>query len=467
MKIVVWGTGNLYKRYRSFLSQFEIVRFCDNNPEKQGTYINGVEVIKPSGLEEFEFTYVVVMAYKTEDICFQIRELGIPDEMVIVESQLCSLRQVPICVHAADTRISLDRWIMENENRILLISHNYSYTGIPVALKNMACVLKKMGYTVLMAAMEGGTFVQELNQQEIAYIDDLAICYRSRCFLEALDKFQVIIIGSFALYELAMAMEKIKRPILWWIHETAEKYYTGKENLTVNNNVKFMAGGNRVKKVFIKYYPTIKIEKIQYCIPDLYENMIQEDARQNRSNDMTIAVIGTIDRRKAQDILLEAIIQMPVEKRNRLKIFLIGRMDENDIAFAKRIEEQRKQLDNLEWIEEMSQEALEAFYERIEVLVCPSRDDPMPIVVTQAMMHGRVCVISDEVGQAEFIKQQENGFVFSNENTELLMQVLLWLLEHKSERVRIGKQSRKIYENEFSEKVMEKQLEIILGDICV
>ena len=86
MNLIVWGTGNLYKKYKSFLSQFNIVRLCDNDPEKQGMWIDGVEVVKPSMIREFEFTYIVVMAYITEDICFQIREMGIPDEKILVES---------------------------------------------------------------------------------------------------------------------------------------------------------------------------------------------------------------------------------------------------------------------------------------------------------------------------------------------------------------------------------------------
>lgn len=466
MQLIVWGTGNLYKKYREFLFQFNIVKLCDNDTEKQGMWIDGVEVVRPSRIKEFEFTYIVVMAYITEDICFQLREMGIPDEKILVESQLCLLRQLPMCVHTAGTEISLDCWIMENENRVLLISHNYSYTGIPVLLKNMANVLKKMDYTVLMAAMEGGPFIRELEQQGIAHIDDLAICYRSRCFQEALDKFKIVIIGSFALYDLAMSLGNIKCPILWWVHETAEKYYARRERLAVKDNIKFIAGGNRVKRIFTNHYKTIKIEKLQYCIPELSENMAQMNIQQNRSEEMIVAVIGTIDQRKAQDILLEAVIQMPIEKRNRLKIFLIGRLDENDIVFVKKIEELKKQLNNLEWIEEMSQDEVDAFYEKVDVLVCPSRDDPMPIAVTQAMMHSRVCVISDEVGQSEFIKQRENGFVFPNENVDVLMKILVWLLDNKDKCTLIGKNSREIYDDEFSERIMEKNLSKILHEMC-
>lgn len=466
MRLIVWGTGKLYRKYKSFLSRFNIVKLCDNNPEKQGTYIDGIEVIDPSHLEDFQFNYVVVMAYSAEEICLQMKGMGIPEEKILLESQLCALRQPQICVHTLDAEISLDNWLKENRNSVLLISHNFSYTGIPVALKNMANVLKKMGYTVLMAAMEGGTFVQELEQQAINYIDDLEICYRTQYFQKVLDKFEAVVIGSFSLYNLGMSLENMETPILWWVHETLEKYYAKKEELPVKKNIKFLAGGNRVKKIFNKHYENTKIEKFQYCIPDFRENTAQNILKQDCSDCMIIAVIGTVDKRKAQDILLESIIKMPAAERNRLKVVLIGRLDENDTLFVKKIEEQKKQLDNLEWIEEMPQEALESFYEKIDVLVCPSRDDPMPIVVTQAMMHEKICVISEEVGQAEFIKQRENGFIFPNENADALMKILMWLLDNKDKRTMIGKNSRKIYDDEFSERVMEKRLGEILHETC-
>ena len=177
---------------------------------------------------------------------------------------------------------------------------------------------------------------------------------------------------------------------------------------------------------------------------------------------MTVAVIGTVDERKAQDILLDAVIKMPSEYQNRIKLIMIGRLDEGDISFAEKIREQQKQVCNLEWIPEMTQKRLDLFFESIDVLACPSRDDPMPIVVTQAMMHRKICVISEDVGQAEFIRQQENGFVFSREDVEALKKILMWLVEHEDRRRKIGEASRQIYEAEFSEEIMELRLRAML-----
>ena len=114
---------------------------------------------------------------------------------------------------------------------------------------------------------------------------------------------------------------------------------------------------------------------------------------------------------------------------------------------------------------ELSQEQVDKMYELIDVLVCPSRSDPMPIVVTQAMQHRKPCIISDQVGQSAFMKKGEAGFVFQSENERELAQLMVWFVEHPQDCEKIGEQARMIYEKYFSEDHMRKSLEVILKQI--
>ncbi len=407
------------------------------------------------------FDYIVVMSYAADEICEQLRNSGIPDEKVVLHSQLCMLKRSQLCICHNGRENSIDDWFLENKKCVLLISHNYNYTGIPVVLMNMAKVLRKMGYSVLMAAMDGGPFTRELELRQIAYMENLAFCYGTPCFRDMLNRFEAVVIGTFALYRMVMSLKDITVPVMWWVHETSERYYIGKENLPFGSNIRFLAGGSRVKKFFGCHYENARIDILQYCIPDSYKNVQAEKF----NSQMLIAVIGTVDERKAQDILLEAIIRMPLKCKDMLRVVMIGELGGSS-AFAEKIGQQVKQLNNLEWIQEMTQDKLDDFFENIDILVCPSREDPMPVVVTQAMMHGKVCVISENVGQAEFILQQKNGFVFPSEDMNALMGILMWLVNNRDKCAEIGKASRGIYEKEFSEEIMKKKLDVLLEDVC-
>lgn len=463
MKLIVWGTGNLYQRYKAFFSRFELLKLCDNNLSKKGTYLDGVEIISPLQLKKYKFDYVIIMTYAVEEVCHQAEDLGIPTNKIMLYSQLWCLRESEICVHSRNTIISFEDWIVHNRKSILLISHNFCYTGVPVALKNMANVLRRMGYSVLIAAMTGGSFVKELLLEKIDYMDDLEMGYQTKYFESMLQQFLAVVIGSFDLYKMAAVIQRVKTPVIWWVHETHERYYAGKEWLPQRDGLKFYAGGNRVKKVFTSYYGGMEIQKLQYCIPDIQRNV----PKKREDVSMVVAVIGTVDERKAQDIFLEAVIRMPECYRSKMKVVLLGKMDENNELFTKKIMKQKCMLNHLKWIPELTQIELEEFYSNIDVLVCPSRDDPMPIVVTQAMMHEKVCIVSENVGQAEFIEQQKNGFVFSNEGIEELSKILMWLLDNRDQCALIGKLSRNIYQEEFSEEVMRNRLSGILEELHI
>lgn len=461
MRLIVWGTGKLYQKCKDFLFQFNIIKLCDSDPEKQGTYIDEIEVIAPVQIANYDYNYIVVMTYQTKSICDILNDLKIPTEKILLHSQIYLLKHSQICVNHLGMEIPFIDWISDKKKCIFLISHNYTYTGIAVALKNMANVLKKMGYSVLMASMEDGPFTAELELEKIDYVTDLMFGYETPSFIDTLKQFEAIVIGTFCLYRLVETLEDVLPPIFWWIHES-DGNFIGRERLPHKEDTTFLAGGNRVKRVFLEHYQDVTIRKLQYCIPDFHEEKPANSHSKKNNAYLTLAVIGTIDRRKAQDILMEAIMAMPLPYQNKLKVFMVGRLTKNDIDFAEKLRRQQKQICNLEWIQEMTQEQLDDFYEDIDLLVCPSRDDPMPIVVTQAMMHGKVCVISDEVGQAEFIRQQENGFVFPCEDVNELRRILMWLIDNKEQISEIGEESRKIYESEFSEAVMEQQLRTIL-----
>lgn len=55
--------------------------------------------------------------------------------------------------------------------------------------------------------------------------------------------------------------------------------------------------------------------------------------------------------------------------------------------------------------------------------------------------------------------------MFPNEDPRTLMSILVWLLENKNRHSMIGKASREIYKNEFSENIMEQRLSLIINEL--
>ncbi len=456
MDIIVWGTGRLFQRFKEYLFKVNIIKFCDSDKKKQGDNIDGIEIISPDEIVKYEYSYIAIMTYETSDIYQSLIEMQVPDSKILLHSQIFLLQNKQMSVQSHKGKILFDEWKKKNNNAILLLSHQFSYSGVPVALKNMALSIRDMGYPVLMAAGEGGSFIKELRILGLDYIENVDICYGTECFREMLSHFSVIIVGTFALYRVVETWEKINVPILWWIHETHEKFYEGKGVLPTNSNIRYLAGGNRVKRIFREHYFNTEIEKLQYYIPDT-----RREHNENHNLVITVAAIGAIDPRKGQDILLEAIQMLPKEYICKFKFVIVGKVTCEDLAFINIIENAKTVLSQIEWIEELQQDELDSCYEDIDVLICASRDDPMPVVVTQAMMHEKTCIVSDEVGQAEFIINRENGLIFKSEDRKSLKEELMWVVDHRECLSMIGKKSREIYDKEFSEEVMKEKLSAI------
>lgn len=463
MGIIVFGTGVCYQRYKECLRNIKIIVFADNDKEKQGKSIDGIRVISPERMQEYDFSHILILVQKYNAICRQLMALGIDKDKMITFDQLSYLVGNIPYIQMQENQVKLNQWLLQGQSskNILLISHDFSYTGVPVALMNMGIVLKKMGYHVAVMALRNGNFTRELQINNVDYSSNLEIYYKTTEFKEVLKKVDLVIVGTLDLYYFIREIIICEVPIMWWIHESEYQFYlkAGAGCLTSEKNIHYYGGGNRVIRMFRENNPLLCIDKLQYCIPD---KKLEEGLTRSKQDKLVFAVIGTITRRKAQDIAIKALKELPDNYRKRMELWIIGKEPASNDAFWSYIEG----VPEISLLGELSQRQLELKFDQLDVLLCPSREDPMPIVVTQAMMYERVCVVSENVGQAEFIRQGENGFLINNEDVEGLADVMREIFDHRAELGNIGKRARDIFKKEFSQAVMMRSMEKIIRTLC-
>lgn len=64
-------------------------------------------------------------------------------------------------------------------------------------------------------------------------------------------------------------------------------------------------------------------------------------------------------------------------------------------------------------------EDIEEFWQQQHALVLPSRHEGLPLVVVEAMLCGRMCIVSDVAGNAELLEDNVTGFVAAAPTVEL------------------------------------------------
>lgn len=448
-------------KYLKHVDADMILFFIDNNQTKHGKMIQQKPIYSINRLYGADYDYIFVLVKGFSAIVEQLLDSGVPEEKIVTYDRLGEVISIPQEMYAENGERSAEEWTANRKGKkIFICSYDFGRTGVPVALLNLAILLKKMNYHVLMAAVKGeSALTYELRINGIDYISNVSDLYRNRNFLEQLKQFDLIILGTLILDEIGRFLSKTNIPIFWWIHESSETFYQDHPLPEKQGNIHYYGGGKRVLRKFAEYYPNEQIEELLYYLPDSrYSPHSHTEVR-------TFSLLGTWCERKAQDILISAIRELPEDVRKKCIFYFVG------TAFGeerKYIESLCEEFSEIRYIYELTQAELAEFYKQIDVLICPSRDDPMPIVVTQALQNGIPCIISDQVGQCEYLVDMEGGTVFQSEDAAALKQLITefaFCPDFKMEKY--SQNARSIFDLYFSETIMKEKIEKILSNLII
>lgn len=138
----------------------------------------------------------------------------------------------------------------------------------------------------------------------------------------------------------------------------------------------------------------------------------------------SVLMVGSISYRKGQDLALAAFARL----RARLptaRLTLAG--PTADPAYAAQLQTFIKTeglSDAVRWLGPVSQPQLIAEMQAHRVLCLPSREETLPMSLSQAMVVGNVCVASDAGGIPDMLRHGENGYMFPSGDAEALGRVL-------------------------------------------
>ena len=215
-----------------------------------------------------------------------------------------------------------------------------------------------------------------------------------------------------------------------------------------DDHIKYYGVGDRVFRMFHLFYPDKEIGSMIYYLPDQYK------LQKNKSDSFTFSFIGSDRKRKGVDILVQAVKSLEENIRNQIKVIMVcpdAEVDDYNMI---------KEIPQISMVGEKKQEEILDIYSQTDVLVCPSRDDPMPIVVTQAMQYKIPCIVSNQVGQHIYLRDNKGGFVFENENYRQLARIME-LCVLKGDLREEGKKAREVYDRFFSKQYVMGKIKTI------
>lgn len=461
--VLLFGTGDYYNRYKKWFTQNEVAALLDNASEKQGTFLDGIPVVSPEQGIRLPYDAIVILSFYVKTMRRQLMELGVPEEKIYHFFDLHRL----ICRENGRQTTKYKKPIQyygnaekaETSFSILLLSHDLTMGGPALALYHMAQALQKQGKRIVMASMLDGPLREVLVETGIPVIIDMNLQIETMCDAEWPERFSLIVCNTIN-FHVFLSERNTDTPVVWWLHDSVFFYDAVNPDVlkTVSGeNMLVCAVSPVARQAMGRFRSDLLIEDLLYGVADEAGGI----QRQNRAEDrMCFVTIGYIEERKGQDILIQALRNMPEKTRKKAVFYMVG---QNNSLFAGRIREEIKDVSEVVMMGVLDREKIHGLLEQADVLVCPSREDPMPTVAAEAMMHGVPCILSDAVGTAGYIQDGWDGIVFRSEDARQLAERLIWCIGHPRQVADMGIRARQVYENVFSMQVFEGNVQRILS----
>lgn len=453
MRIIIFGVGSIYDENKERISEEdEIVAFFDNKTQIQGDMLDGIPILEPRAFAEIAFDKIIIMSARyAADMKKQLLELGCPEDVLLHYYEYFA-EKLPTAVAWALTG-------EEKQKSCLFITSDADYHGGAMVAVYAVQELMRRGYrAVILAAAGNEAFVGEFHKSGIEIKIDHNLPYRKWEQLKWVMDFQKIIVNTYPMVLCALEISR-HRPVSLWLHESdiiypKMRYWEERiKREIVNQNLGIYAVSANAKRNFIRNIMPCKIGILHYGLPDVNggQSFIGSAGRLN------FAVIGTMHPIKQQLFFLQTFLQMDKKETEQMNIFIIGKADHRE--YFRKVCSMAEQMERVSIVGELNRQEMDLAYRNIDVVVVPSVYETMSIVATEAMMRGKVCIVSDSAGIAEYIISGENGFVFRNEDEEDLAEKMSWCIEHRDALPRIGRKARRIYENYFTVEKFGDRLE--------
>ncbi len=294
---------------------------------------------------------------------------------------------------------------------LLLISHDLSLSGAPIIMSHLAKWCREHGTFVVIMSPEDGPLREAFVQADIPVIIDslLATGYEAftkfgrgmsvrshKSFTRFARAFDCVIASTIFAAPLIRDARTEGIPHIWWIHEAlAGDHYLRKYAVLpgVLGVAERIITPDKCSRRVYQPFARRPIRVIPYGIPDIAHG--QTSYRERPAEPLRFLLLGTIEHRKGQPTLLEALGQLPPDVLDRSEFLIVGRPHDEKLAAQVRAAAEKSA--HLQYRETVGHQDALALIRETDVMLCTSSDETGPLILIEALALGKP-VLSTKVG---------------------------------------------------------------------
>lgn len=309
--------------------------------------------------------------------------------------------------------------------KLLFITHSLNNTGAPLVLLDAMRACRKEGHSVDVVAMEDGPLREVMESEGVFvtvadnFLDELSM------WQGIFGRFDAVVANTLVCIEAVYALNTTKVPTMWWIHEHEYwfEYYQQilPKPADLHSNIK-VYGVSPLTNEFIKKYCGYETKLLSFGIKDVKEKM--PASGDEDTGKVRFICPATYSHVKGQDLLCEAVRRLPSDVREKCEFIMCGATMESEDDYYSTLLNAEREVKELKVLGTLPHDEALLMISKCDYVVVPSRLEPFSATAVEAMMLGRIPVVSSVCGVTEWIKDGENGFVFETENVDSLADAL-------------------------------------------
>ena len=338
--------------------------------------------------------------------------------------------------------------------KILLVSHEMSYTGAPASLLKIAKLLKKDDFEVEVWSLKDGNFNREFRREgmEVKVIDFPQNV--SEALSKKIESFDIVIANTVFCAAFAQYAQQFSNTILY-IREAGNTAQLirdcGLEERNLTKAAHIVCVSEYARQCLEKEYGRQDIAVIPNFVEDEYIEGRRKKSEKKRET-VDFLVSGTLEPRKGQDIAVNAYRLLEQKERERCRLHIVGRTPEWAIEYQNKL---RLKEDGIVYHGEIrDRKELLSLYSSMDAILVPSWDESCSLVALEACMLGKAVFLTENTGAKYLV---DTSCIVKTGDSRILKEKMVDAINNPQWLQEMGAYNRKTYLENASEELYRKK----------
>ncbi|HEY1770376.1 MAG TPA: glycosyltransferase [Chthoniobacterales bacterium] len=338
---------------------------------------------------------------------------------------------------------------LESKRALLFVSHDLSWSGAPLILLEMARWCRARGFFIVVIAPNDGPLRDEFRKAGVPVIVDPLVQKGHESLGRFAREFDCVIASTIFSAPAVRAAKQAGAAHLWWIHEgRVAGHYLG-ENATLRlalREADLVVTPDTVSSRVFQPFTDRPIRVLPYGIADPARAQSRNAPRS--PGPLNFLLLGTIEQRKGQRVLLEALTKLSADVLRAARFQIVGRAHE--LSIVDEVRAAAGKFPQLTCAESVSHDAALDLIRGADVVTSCSFDETGPLILMEALALGKP-ILSTTVGSiAECLTNEEGVYFFPPGDAEALAAAIARMVREPELVARLCDRARESYEKHFA-----------------